>query len=408
MSLNKCRDVLTPQEGCCELNNPLYEVFHSSRNILGQHSPGAAAACHPSITGNDGGGQAAAAQGWVRAAPSPEGEVFPGLGTPLCPQTQHREVGGRRQSSHAPSGMGTRAHLAQAEGLQVGRGAPEKPSYGTTEGEGQPVPESWHSHPGCQHRPLANAFPAAGLGRSGGAAAESPPAPAGSSAPQRAASCSFPPGLRPLPALSTPASLPLLCQVPPAQPSFLPVQSLMPRKGTSPGDALVPHTCEGNQRGATTARRSSSAAALHPQIWVFASPAPAHRSRCQAPISSILLLLVLPGAAAWVSLPQGSLAREAPRYFNPASPTIPARLAASAAPGEFCPAPPRPAPVQDGGTPRGCAWRSRGGRSALVGTETQGGSCFYPGREFMVMKASAGRGHGNSQLIKVLASVSPW
>lgn len=157
--MNKCRDVLTPQEGCCELNNPLYEVFHSSRNILGQHSPGAAAACHPSITENDGGGQAAAAQGWVRAAPSPEGEVFPGLGTPLCPQTQHREVGGRRRSSHAPSGMGTRAHLAQAEGLQVGRGAPEKPSYGTTEGEGQPVPESWHSHPGCQHRPLANAFP---------------------------------------------------------------------------------------------------------------------------------------------------------------------------------------------------------------------------------------------------------
>lgn len=47
MSLNKCGDVLAPREVCCELCNPLYEGFCSSRDILGQRSPRATAARRP-------------------------------------------------------------------------------------------------------------------------------------------------------------------------------------------------------------------------------------------------------------------------------------------------------------------------------------------------------------------------
>lgn len=201
--MNKCGDVLTPREVCCESYKPLYEVFCSSRDILGQHSPRAAAArrpsspCHrlspgtpasrlPCHGARRGSHQAPRAGGQCSAPKSSMGR-----GGGPCPMAtgalQRRIRRLEHPHAHEPSGPGTGACLALAEGLQVGRIAPEKPSYGTTEGEGQPVPESWPRRPGGRHRTLANAFHAARLGKSRGAAAESPPAPAGNSASPAAA-----------------------------------------------------------------------------------------------------------------------------------------------------------------------------------------------------------------------------
>lgn len=192
MSLNKCGDVLAPREVCCELCNPLYEVCCSPRDILGQHSPGAAAARRPSSPAPLIGGQRGGEQALSRGGNKPEG-----WGTPLCPQTQHGGCGVSCPRPPAWRSEQPRARAALAEGLQ-GHTAPEKSGCSTTEGKGQPAPESWHRHPGCRQRPLANAFHAAGLGRSGGAALESPPAPAGKAAALPAAgsflliSCSLP------------------------------------------------------------------------------------------------------------------------------------------------------------------------------------------------------------------------
>ena len=189
---------------CCELCSPLYEVFCSSRDILGQHSPRAAAARRPSspctayhrarqrragcrTTGPGKGGTKPQGTGAPRAgghgsAPKPSMGRRWGASSPR-PWVWRLE----QPRTHEPGGTRTGACLALAEGLQVGHTAPEKPSYGMTEGEGQPGPESWHSRPGCRHRPLANAFHAARLGKRGGATAESPPAPAGKSASPAAA-----------------------------------------------------------------------------------------------------------------------------------------------------------------------------------------------------------------------------
>lgn len=125
MSLNKCRDVLTPQEGCRELNNPLYEVFAHPGVFWDNTAPGPL----PHVT-----------------HPSPGMPVVGsgtrmGVGDPKLPNTAWGRWGQQVQQP-CTSGTGTRAHLARAEGLQVGRGAPEKPSYGTTEGGDSRTPRA--------------------------------------------------------------------------------------------------------------------------------------------------------------------------------------------------------------------------------------------------------------------------
>lgn len=146
--------------------------------------------------------------------PKPRGR---GLETPLCPQTQHRGRWGA--GGKAPSGMGTRAGLAQAEGLQVGRGAPENPSHGTTEGGGSRSPRAGTHSRGASTGPwqTPSLLPALAGAQE---PQPSPPAPAGSSAAPAPAgsflliSCgpgrAQHPGIPapPLPAPSGPAELP--------------------------------------------------------------------------------------------------------------------------------------------------------------------------------------------------------
>lgn len=271
--------------------------------------------------------------------PEPEGEVLPGLETPRCPQTQLRG----RWSSPAPSGMGSRAPLAQQRGCR--RDAMPRRSQ---QKAGTAGPQELARTPGCRHRPLAMPCPVPGW-----AGAEEPQPRARQ--PRRGARHSgqprsFPPGRRALPAPSTAASLPLRPGTASCQRKASAEDGNQPW-GCPCATHLVPHTVRGTRRGRDGQEGLLSGSAAHTDLALCIScPCP---SRCQAPISILLLLLL--GAAAWVPLPQGSLAREAPRYFHPASPTIPARTAASAAPGELCPAPPRPAPARGGGTPRGCA-----------------------------------------------------
>lgn len=146
--------------------------------------------------------------------------MLPGPGdTALSPNAARRVWGSAAHGQQRGGWGGHVPALRSASRGAAGTHRPGKPSYSTTEGKGQPVPESWHWHPGCRHRPLANTFHAAGLGRSGGAAAESLPAPAGKAAALPAAgsflliSCSLPACQRQHPA---PARG---CQLPSARPA---------------------------------------------------------------------------------------------------------------------------------------------------------------------------------------------
>lgn len=258
MSLNKCGDVLPPREVCCELCNPLYEVFCSSRGILGQHSPRAAAACCPSspctahhrapqqragcrATGLSEGGikpqrMDAPRAGGHRSAPKPSMEGRWRAGS-LWPPVSHRDTS-RGWSSHTPPslvGRGPELAWRWQRGCRWDSPPQRSQVNGTTEGEGQPVPESRHSRPGCRHRPLANAFHAARLGMKGGAAAESLSALAGKSASPTAAGSFLLISSQPACGLPAPASAEhpgpphpssaksLLARgkcIPPAQPGF--------------------------------------------------------------------------------------------------------------------------------------------------------------------------------------------
>lgn len=307
-----------------------------------------------------------------------------GPGTPLCSQTQYgKEVGSRLPHSHRRGGR--RSHVPTNP---VGRGpglawrwqrgcrwdAPPRRSQVTArqKARGSLSPRAGTHARGAGTVPWQTPSTLPGLARE-----EEPQQKArqlwqGSRhrRPQRAVSCSFPPslpaGCRPLPALSTPVSPSLFCQVPPGKglnASLLPSPDYSSHKASSRGrEHPAPAHLQGEPEKATKSGRGSRGGSrfgsshllpLHacPAQPVSGADQPTSSSSAQPRgcLSTARLL------------PQGSLAGEAPRYFNPAlsHPSQRAWLRVQPQKSSAPHKPPHPAAGQDGETPRGCARRSQ-------------------------------------------------
>lgn len=229
-----------------------------------------------------------------------------GPGTPLCSQTQYgKEVGSWLPHSHRRGGR--RSHVPTNP---VGRGpglawrwqrgcrwdAPPRRSQVTArqKARGSLPPRAGTHARGAGTVPWQTPSTLPGLAREEEPQQKARQLRQGSRhrRPQRAVSCSFPPslpaGCRPLPALSTPVSPSLFCQVPPGKGQTHPSRPAQILATTKPraegGSTLHLHTSRENRRGQQ--RQGGGPAAVADSGLLFSCPStPAQRSRCQALIS---------------------------------------------------------------------------------------------------------------------------